>query len=156
MKNVLYRNVLEYSILIAMNAMAIAMGLHHPIPIAVRNHPMLGKYSMLFIFVHNTAYTVAIFLGSALTGGLMGAVASFFNALSYGESLHFYSSNPVAATFPWGEMMALMIASQVGGDIFWSVWKSLPFSSRGWLVASGLCLTLLAIAAYMEGVLLHV
>ncbi len=54
MKNVLYRNALEYSILIAMNAMAIAIGLHHPIPIAVRNHPVLGKYSMLFIFVHNT------------------------------------------------------------------------------------------------------
>ncbi len=31
MKNVLYRNALEYSILIAMNAMAIAIGLHHPI-----------------------------------------------------------------------------------------------------------------------------
>lgn len=156
MKNVLCRNAVEYSILIAMNAMAIVIGLHHPIPIAVRHHPILGKYSMLFIFVHNTAYTAAIFLGSALTGGLMGAVAGFLNALSYGESLHFYMSNPVAATFPWGEIMSLMIATQVGGDIFWSVWKSLPFSSRGWLMALGLCLTFLAIAAYMEGGLLHV
>nr|BBH92768.1 hypothetical protein KTA_09670 [Thermogemmatispora argillosa] len=151
------RYLLEYALLAAIALSALILGVQWPIEDWPAASAPEGQFSLWFILGSNLLLILCIALGSALTGGFMGGCVIFENLFVYGRVLHLYwHDSPLAAAFPWFEFSALIIATQVGLDLFWSLLRGWPIHLKTVYLLLSVCLFLLMAAAIIEGGMLHV
>ena len=150
------RLFLQYTVLLCVTAAGILLGSWHPIGPLPAAQAVRHLYSITWLFSGNTAITLIILLCSAFTGGAVGLIVLFSNAFLYGTVLAIYSQSFWSAIFPCLEMIALMIAIQVGTDIFWSLLLKWRIHLKLTVLSGLASLFLLGLAALIEGGILHV
>lgn len=150
------RYVLEYILLGLVATLGIVLGARDPMHLGAP-HATSGQFSIGTIFVGNLLTVVCILVGSMFSGGFLGVIIIFVNMLFYGRVLHAYTQTSLwTAIFPWLEFVALLIATQVGSDVFWSLLRGWPLSLRRVALWTAMCPLLLFAAALIEGGILHV
>lgn len=151
------RYMLEYTLLGIVAATAIVLGAREPVQHLGTAQAASNQFSVWTIFSGNLLTVLCILLGSIFSGGFLGAIILFVNLLFYGRVLKIYAHASIwTAIFPWLEFIALVIAAQIGSDLFWSLIRGWPFSARRILLSATICPVLLLIAALIEGGILHV
>ncbi len=148
---------LEYAVLLSTIIIGIVLGSQHPVTDLQRAHPAQHMFSIFWLFSGNTVIILGMLLSSVFTGGVVGVLVLFVNALLYGSFLSIYNHDSLwSSIFPWMEIIALMIAIQVGADVFWSLLLKWSLHPRLIVVSIGISILLLMIAASIEGGVLNV
>lgn len=148
---------IEYAVLLCIIAIGTALGSQHPTIDVHGSHAAQHMFSIFGLFSGNTVIILGMLLGSVFSGGIVGIIVLFVNALLYGSFLSIYNHDSLwSAAFPWLEIAALTIAIQVGADVFWSLLLKWPIHPRLVTILLSTSILLLAIAAFIEGGILHV
>lgn len=151
------RLLLEYGVLLITVALGTILGSQHPALGVHCMHVAHHTFSILWLFSGNTVIILGILLSSVFTGGIVGMVALFINALLYGSVLSIFNHDSLwSAIFPWVEIVALIIAIQVGADVFWSLLLKWRIHPKLITVLLSTSVLLLVIAAFIEGGILNV
>jgi uncharacterized membrane protein SpoIIM required for sporulation len=120
-------------------------------------HPASQQFTILSIFLNNFLTMLSVLLASLFSGGLVGLLILFLNLFTYGRFVYIYSHASVwTAIFPWLEILALIIAAQVGTHVCWSLLLRIQMQQRILIFSIAISILLLTIAAFIEGGILRV
>ena len=152
------RTTIEYGVLLATFGAGLLLGTHHPLSASTHHTVVHDIASASRIFVGNLAYTLMIGILSLFTGGFVGICILFLVGFSFGHVANLYwHSSELLKIFPVLEFLSLVMMTQQGLDLFLSlVSRTCQFSRGLFAVSMTIAFAALGVAAYMEGILLHV
>lgn len=152
------RITIEYAVLLATFGAGLLLGTHHPLSVSTHHTVVHDIASASRIFVSNLAYTLMIGILSLFTGGFVGICVLFLVGFSFGHVANLYwQSSELLKIFPVLEFLSLIMMTQQGLDFFLSlVSRTCRFSRGLFTVTMTIAFTALGVAAYMEGIVLHV